>query len=86
MIENGPVPRNAQPLPHPPTGRRIEPRTAHIRIRIDDTWYHGHIQRWTRLDNDTWAVWLNYQADPEHPTIAPIWGWYAYDPKTIRPA
>lgn len=85
MIKDGPVPRNAQPIPHPPAGERVEPRTTLIRIRIDGTWYHGHIQRWTRLPDGGWACWLCYQADPEHPTIAPVWGWYAYDPEAIVP-
>jgi hypothetical protein len=77
------VPRNAQPIPHSPAGQRVEPRTSHIRIRIDGVWYDGYVQRWTRLDNGSWAVWLCYQQDPVHPTIAPVWGWFAYDPEAI---
>lgn len=86
MIEDGPVPRDAQPIPHPAAGLRVEPRTAHIRIRISGTWYDGHIQRWTHLTDGTWACWLSYQADPEHPTVAGKWGWFIYDPEAIVPA
>lgn len=56
MIEDGRVPRNAQPVPYPPAGQRVEPNTSNIRIRIDGVWYDGYVQRWTRLDNGGWAV------------------------------
>ena len=79
------VPRDAQPIPYSPAGERVDPRNARIRIRINGTWYNGYVQRWTRLPDGTWAAWLCYQADPEHPTIAPVWGWYLYDPETIIP-
>ena len=80
------MPRDAQPIDYPPPGStRIEPRIQHVQIRIDGVWRHGYIQRWSRLPDSTLAVWLSYQADPEHPTIAPIWGWYAYDPEAVVP-
>lgn len=86
-FNNHHVPRDAQPTPYPPPGApRIEPRTTRVRIRIAGTWYDGHIQRWSRLPDGTWAAWLSYQTDPEHPTIAPAWGWYAFDPEAIVPA
>lgn len=80
------MPRDAQPIPYPPPGsRRAEPRVSQVRIRIDGIWRHGHIQRWSRLPDGAWACWLCYQADPEHPTIAPVWGWYRYDSESIVP-
>lgn len=84
MIENGPVPRNAQPIPAPPPGTpKHEPRTSAIWIRIDGRWLPGHIQCWRRLPNGRWTAWLCFQEDPEHPTIAPVWGHYLYDPEAI---
>lgn len=84
MIKDGMVPRDAQPIPAPPPGTpRVEPRTSRIRIRIGGIWYDGHVQRWSRLGDGTWACWLCWQTDPEHPTIAPEWGWYRYDPEAI---
>lgn len=78
--------RDARPIPYPPrSSPRLEPRHSPIRIRIDGVWLPGHVQRWARLPDGDWAVWLSYQADPEHPTVAPVWGWYAWDPEAIRP-
>lgn len=80
------MPRDAQPISYPPPGStRVEPQITHIRIRIAGTWRAGHIQRWSRLPDGSWAVWLSYQADPDHPTVAWDWGWFAYDSETIRP-
>lgn len=77
---------DAELIPMPPrSAPRFEPRASSIRIRIDGVWYDGYVQRWARLP-DGWAVWLRYQADPEHPTVAPVWGWFRYDPETIRTA
>lgn len=80
------MPRDAQPIPYPPPGsQRAEARTTRIRIRIGGTWYNGSTQRWSRLPDGAWACWLCYQADPEHPTIATVWGWYAFDSESIVP-
>ena len=79
--------RDAQPIDAPPRGSaRVEPRTSAIRIRIGGVWRAGHIQRWSRLPDGSWAVWLAWQPEPEHPTLPWRWGWYAYDPETIKPA
>jgi len=76
--------RDARPIPAPPRGwPRVEPRESRIWIRIADRWLPGHIQRWYRLPDGRWGAWLSYQADPEHPTVSPIWGHYAYDPEAI---
>lgn len=81
------MPRDAQPIPAPPRSSvRVEPQASRIQIRIAGVWRPGHIQRWSRLPDSTWAAWLCWQPDPEHPTLAWRWGWYAYDPETIRPA
>lgn len=81
------MPRDAQLVPAlPPGARRVETRGTHIWIRIDGRWLRGHIQCWHRVSGGGWTVWLSYQADPEHPTVAPIWGRFAYDPEAILDA
>lgn len=70
--------------PAPPTGApRVDTGSPRIWIRIDGTWYVGDIQRWFRLPGGRWDCWLADQADPDHPTVAPVWGNFAYDPETI---
>jgi len=82
MIGN--VPHDAQPIPTPPAGTpRVDPRSYRIWIRISGTWYAGDIQRWFRQPDGGWGCWLSYQADPEHPTVAPIWGNFAFDSEAI---
>lgn len=78
------MPRDARPTGYPPPGSpRFEPRSSRIWIRISGRWLPGHIQRWCRLPDKSWVAWLSYPADPDHPTLAPVWGWYAYDPEAI---
>lgn len=75
--------RDAQPIPPPPAGTpRVETIESRIWIRIGGSWYRGDIQKWYRRTSG-WGAWLCYQADPTHPTIAQIWGHYAYDPAAI---
>jgi len=74
-------------MPMPPrSAPRFEPQSSLIRICIDGVWRPGYVQRWARLPGGGWAVWLSWHPDPTHPTIAPVWGWYRYDPEAIRPA
>jgi hypothetical protein len=75
--------RDARRLQRPPKqARRVEPLQAAIWIRIDGSWLPGHIQCWFTHDG-RWACWLSYQADPAHPTVAAVWGLFAYDPVAI---
>jgi hypothetical protein len=74
---------DARVVPHPPKDAlRVEPRQSSIWIRVDGAWKAGHIGKWIR-HGGIWACWLCYQADPEHPDVAPVWNLYAYDPRTI---
>jgi hypothetical protein len=76
--------RDAQLLPAlPPGSTRVETRSSRIWIRIGGRWLAGDVQCWRRLPDGRWAAWLCYQADPEHPTVAPVWGHYLYDPEAI---
>lgn len=78
------MPRDAQPVPAPPQSvPRVSPRTSLIWIRIGGRWLPGHVQRWVRLPDGRWAMWAFYQADPEHPTVAPRWGHWLYDPEAV---
>jgi len=76
---------DAQPIDAPPPRwPKRDPRgLGAVWIRIAGRWLPGHIQRWYRLPDGRWGAWLSYHADPEHPTIAPEWGHYAYDPAAI---
>jgi hypothetical protein len=74
---------DARRLPRPPRdARRVEPREAAVWIRIDGHWLSGHIQCWF-THGGRWACWLSYQADPAHPTVAALWGLFAYEPGAI---
>ncbi|MEY9933367.1 hypothetical protein ABH926_008020 [Catenulispora sp. GP43] len=75
--------RDARRLPRPPRdARRVEPRQPAIWVRVDGRWLPGHIQCWF-THRGRWACWLSYQADPAHPTVAALWGLFAYDPASI---
>lgn len=75
---------DAQSVPAPPPRwPAIQPRSSPIWIRIGGRWLPGHIQSWRRLPNGRWTAWISYQADPEHPTVAPLWGHFLYDPAAI---
>lgn len=75
--------RDARRLPRPPRdARRVEPRRPAIWVRVDGRWLPGHIQCWF-THRGRWACWLSYQADPAHPTVAALWGLFAYDPASI---
>lgn len=78
------VPRDAVLIPAlPPGARRIEARESRIWIRVAGRWLPGHVQCWRRLPDGRLAAWLSFQADPAHPTVAPVWGLYVYDPEAI---
>ena len=49
---------------------------------MDGRWLPGHIQCWFS-HRGRWACWLSYQADPAHPTVAAMWGLFAYEPVAI---
>lgn len=75
--------RDARRLQRPPRdAKRVAPRENAIWVRIDGRWYPGHIQCWFTL-HGRWACWLAYQADPAHPTVAAVWGLFAYEPSAI---
>jgi hypothetical protein len=75
--------RDARRLPSPPKdAQRVEPRQSAIWIRVDGAWLPGHIQCWFTY-RGRWACWLSYQEDPAHPTVAAVWGLFAYDPAAI---
>lgn len=75
--------RDARRLPRPPRdARRVEARENAIWVRIDGRWFPGHIQCWF-THRGRWACWLSYQADPAHPTVAALWGLFAYEPGSI---
>jgi len=75
--------RDARRLQRPPRdARRVEPREHAIWVRVDGRWLPGHIQCWF-THAGRWACWLSYQADPAHPTVAAVWGLFAYEPATI---
>ncbi|MEY9861604.1 hypothetical protein ABH935_007245 [Catenulispora sp. GAS73] len=75
--------RDARRLPRPPRdARRVEPRESTIWVRVDGRWLPGHIQCWF-THRGRWACWLSYQADPAHPTVAAMWGLFAYEPMAI---
>jgi len=76
---------DAQPIPAPPPRwpKRDTRGRGAVWIRIGGRWLPGHVQRWYRLPRGGWGCWVTYHADPEHPTVAPEWGHYAYDPETI---
>lgn len=77
--------RDARKIDAPPRDApRAEPQHWRVRIRIGGVWYPGAVQRWARLSDGSWAVWLCWQTDPEHPTIAPEWAWFAWDPEAIE--
>ena len=74
---------DARRLPRPPRdARRVEPRAAAIWVRVGGRWLPGHIQCWF-AHRGRWACWLSYQADPAHPTVAAMWGLFAYEPAAI---
>ena len=75
--------RDACRLQRPPRdARRVEPRDHAIWVRINGRWLPGHIQCWF-THAGRWACWLSYQADPAHPTVAALWGLFAYEPASI---
>lgn len=75
--------RDARRLQRPPRdARRVEPREHAIWVRINGRWLPGHVQCWF-THAGRWACWLSYQADPAHPTVAALWGLFAYEPASI---
>lgn len=79
----GPNWRDARRLQRPPRdARRVEPREHAIWVRVEGRWLPGHIQCWF-THAGRWACWLSYQADPAHPTVAALWGLFAYEPGSI---
>ena len=82
--EGPPTPwHDARRLQRPPRdARRVEPREHAIWVRVNGRWLPGHIQCWF-THAGRWACWLSYQADPAHPTVAALWGLFAYEPASI---
>jgi hypothetical protein len=75
--------RDARRLQRPPRdARRVEARQNAIWVRVGGRWLPGHIQCWF-THQGRWACWLSYQADPAHPTVAALWGLFAYEPASI---